>query len=259
MDALIGVTGFVGGTLLRQRAFDRGFASADIADIRGGDYGLVVCAGAPAAKWIADGNPDADLANIQRLAGHLAEVLAAQFILVSTVEVFAQSAGVDEESAIDEANLTPYGRNRLWLERFVQKTFPNALIVRLPALVGPGLRKNAVFDLLNGNNLHLIDARATYQFYPMVNLWADISTALAADLEVLHLTSAPLRIDEVAEQGFGISFANRVEGRRPASYDFQTTHAAIFGSEGRYTYSRRESLIAIRAYAQSEPRSKPLA
>jgi hypothetical protein len=67
-----------------------------------------------------------------------------------------------------------------------------------------------------------------------------------------------LRIDEVAEQGFGIPFANGVEGR-PASYDFQTTHAAIFGSEGRYTYSRRESLIAIRAYAQSEPRSKPLA
>ena len=258
MDALIGVTGFVGGTLLRQRAFDHGFASADIADIRGGDYDLVVCAGAPAAKWIADGNPEADLANIKRLASCLADVLAARFILVSTVDVFARSAGVDEQSVIDEANLTPYGRNRLWLERFVREKFPNVLIVRLPGLVGPGLRKNAVFDLLNGNNLHLIDARATYQFYPMVNLWADLSAALAADLDVLHLTSAPLRIDEVAEQGFGRSFDNRVDGRQPASYDFQTAHAAIFGGQGRYTYSRRESLIAIRAYAQSEPRSLPL-
>ena len=33
----------------------------------------------------------------------------------------------------------------------------------------------------------------------------------------------------------------------------QTRHAALFGAGGRYQYSARESIQAIRAYAQSEP------
>jgi hypothetical protein len=259
VDALIGRTGFVGGTLLRQRTFDRGFSSADIADIRGGDFGTVVCAGAPAAKWIADRDSAADLANIQGLADNLAAIRAERFILISTVDVFADSAGVDEDSPIEEHGLTAYGRNRVWLERFVAERFPGALIVRLPGLVGPGLRKNAVFDFRNGNNLPMIDARAVYQFYPMVNLWSDLQTAMAADLSLLHLTAEPLSIAEVAGEGFGLSFDNQVEGRQPARYDFQTRHAALFGGRGRYSYDRRESLMAIRAYAQSEPASQPLA
>lgn len=93
MDALIGDTGFVGRTLLRQRGFGERFASRNIADIRGRDYDMVVCAAAPAAKWIADRDPEADLANIAALADHLAEITARRLILVSTVDVFPDSRG----------------------------------------------------------------------------------------------------------------------------------------------------------------------
>ena len=232
MDALIGATGFVGSTLLRHRGFDQTYSSADIAAIRGHSHGLVVCAGAPAAKWIADADPEADLANIQGLAGHLAATRAERFVLISTVDVFADSAGMDEASPTDDAGLTAYGRNRLWLERFVSDRFAGALIVRLPGLVGPGLRKNALFDLRNDNNLHLIDARGVFQFYPMVNLWGDLQRALEAGITLLHLTAAPLDICEVAREGFGLEFANRVEGRAPARYDLRTRHAALFGGAG---------------------------
>lgn len=43
--------------------------------------------------------------------------------------------------------LPAYGRNRLQLERWVREDYPNALIVRLPALYGIGLKKNFLFDL----------------------------------------------------------------------------------------------------------------
>jgi hypothetical protein len=33
----------------------------------------------------------------------------------------------------------------------------------------------------------------------------------------------------------------------------QTRHATLFGAQGPYQYSQRETLQAIRAYAQSEP------
>jgi dTDP-4-dehydrorhamnose reductase len=259
MDALIGHTGFVGGTLLRQRPFDKLYASSNIAEVRGAGFDTVICAAAPAAKWIADRDPHADLANIQKLAAELGAMHAKRFVLISTVDVFAHNQGKDEDSPLTEPDLTPYGRNRGWLERFVKERFPDALIVRLPGLVGPGLRKNVIFDFHNGNNLNVVDARAVFQFYPMVNLWNDLQVAQRAGLELLHLTAEPLSVADVAREGFGFEFDNHVETRTPPRYDFQTRHAAAFGGRGRYTYSRAESLLAIRAYAQSEPRGKPLA
>lgn len=259
MDGLIGSTGFVGGTLLRQRGFDRLFASANIAEIDGQRFDTLICAGAPAAKWIANADPDADRTNIESLAGHMARTEADHLILISTVDVFADSSGVDEDSAIDETTLTAYGRNRLWLERFVRERFASSTIVRLPGLVGPGLRKNAIFDLRNGNAIEKLDPRAAYQFYPMVNLWRDIAAARAAGLALVHLTATPLTLADAAGEGFGQPLPPPSQGGAPVRYDFQTKHAALFGSGGRYTYSRRESLMAIRAYAQSEPPSAPLA
>lgn len=258
-DALVGWSGFVGQTLLRQRVFDRQYRSTDIAEIRGLEADLVVCAGAPAQKWIADREPEADRAGLEALARHLEQVQARRFVLISTVDVFADSRGADEASDPDAAPTGAYGRNRRWLEQWVADRFPLALIVRLPGLVGPGLRKNAIFDLHNDNNVSAIDSRGVYQFYPMVNLWADLRTALEADLRLVHLTAEPVSVADVAGEGFGRDFDNRVEGREPAVYDLRTRHAALFGGAGDYQYSRRDSIMAIRAYAQSESAAKPLA
>lgn len=253
MDALIGWSGFVGSTLLKQRSFDRCYRSSDIADIRGKDFKTIICAGAPAQKWIADTDPAADKANIDSLAALLATVRAEHFILISTVDVFSDSRGATESTSTPDYGLSPYGSNRLWLEQAVAATFAKHLIVRLPGLVGPGLRKNAVFDFHNDNNLHSIDARAVYQFYPMVNLWSDLETASDAQLRLVHLTSAPVSVKQLADDGFGRAFDNQVESRAPANYDLRTQYSALFGGSGEYTYSQRESLLAVRAYGQSEP------
>lgn len=259
MDALIGWTGYVGSTLLAQRNFDRRFRSTDIGELVGSSYRSVVCAGAPAQKWIADSDPATDRANIEHLASMLDRTNAERFVLISTVDVFADSRGATEATLTTMDGLSPYGANRLWLEQFVEARFTNSLVVRLPGLVGPGLRKNAVFDLRNQNNLEAIDAHAVYQFYPMVNLSDDIAVAERAQMQVVHLVAAPLAIAEVAASGFGIRFDNEVVGRTPPHYDLRTQHAELFGGVGDYMYSRRESLLAIRAYAQSEPRSNAVA
>lgn len=250
-DALIGYSGYVGQALLRQRTFGHLFRSSNIADIRGGSFEMVVCAGAPAQKWIANGNPEQDLENLESLMSELATVTCRRFVLISTVDVFSDPAGADEDTPVIEQDLSAYGRNRRLLELFVERTFPECLIVRLPGLVGPGLRKNVVFDLLNNNALESVDSRGVFQFYPMVNLWSDISVALSEEFKLIHLTAAPIQVEEVAKFGFGVDFVNHLS-KAPASYDFRTKHAVTFGGSGSYQYSRRESLIAIRAYAQSE-------
>ena len=145
-----------------------------------------------------------------------------------------------------------YGLHRRLLEKFVEQYFPSYLIVRLPGLVGPGLRKNVIFDFLNNNNLHAIESRGVFQFYPMINLWYDIQIALKAGLSLVHLTAEPISVADVSLQGFGRPFMQTLENP-PARYDMQTRHAQIFGSLGQYQYSARETIQAIRAYAQSEP------
>ncbi|CAK2394993.1 hypothetical protein VCRA2116O29_1280001 [Vibrio crassostreae] len=49
-DALIGFSGFVGKTLLKQRDFDHHYRSTNIEQIQNNRFDTVVCAGAPTQK-----------------------------------------------------------------------------------------------------------------------------------------------------------------------------------------------------------------
>jgi len=253
-SALVGETGFVGSMLLKQVPFTSLYRSTTIRGINGKTFNTVVCSAAPAQKWIANRDPSADRENISNLIAHLQTVTCQTFILISTVDVFKTPIGVDEDTPIYEEGLHAYGLHRRLLEMFVQSHFANHLIVRLPGLVGPGLRKNVIFDFLNENNLQAIDSRSVFQFYPMVNLWWDIQTALNAGLKLVHLTAEPISVAEVSEQGFGKYFDHQGPNAL-VRYDLRTRHAAIFGATGGYQYSQRETLQAVRAYAQSEPRA----
>lgn len=254
MNALIGFSGFVGSSLLKQTHFDALFRSTNIGDIIKQSFDTVVCAAAPAQKWMANREPVSDRQKIDNLISHIKTIQCKTFILISTVDVFKNSVGVDEDTPVDEVALHAYGLHRRLLEKFVEAHFPQHLIVRLPGLVGPGLRKNVIFDFLNENNLHAIDSRAVFQFYPMVNLWYDIQTALHAGLKRVHLTAEPISVAAVSQEGFGKTFTHDL-GNAPTRYEMRTRHAKIFGASGYYQYSARETIQAIRAYAQSEAKT----
>ena len=164
--ALIGYTGFVGSTLRQQTTFDALYHSANVETLQGQSYDLVVVAAAPAAKWIANANPAQDLTNINRLTSALKTMNARQVVLVSTIDAYPTPIGVDEHTPIDRAAGAAYGRHRLALEDFVCDHFPTS-VVRLPALFGAGLRKNALHDLVHDHEVHKVDSRGIHQFYDM--------------------------------------------------------------------------------------------
>lgn len=249
--ALIGHSGFVGSTLKKQTEFSHLYRSTDIQDIRGQEFDLVVCAGISAKKWLANKNPETDLQAIESLMGHLKEVNTKQFVLISTVDVFKNPVEVDESSPVDTEGLHAYGRHRFQFEQFVQEQFKNSLIVRLPGLVGPGLQKNIIFDFLNNNNIEQIDSRHMFQFYPMVNLWADLQVALSNNIPLVHLTSAPMTVQELIKQTLFKDFS-QVVADKPLKYDFRTQYGKLYGVMAPYQYSANEVYLAVRAYFQSE-------
>lgn len=250
-QALVGHTGFVGGNLAAQSRFDACFNSKTIDAIAGRRFDRVVVSGMPAAKWIANGDPAGDRATLDRLWGDLRQVTAAEVVVISTVDVYPNPAGVDEDTPIDASAQQPYGLHRLELERRAAAHFPRVLSVRLPGLFGPGLKKNAIYDLLHGNETHKIHANGVFQFYNLARLTSDIAVSLAAGLDVVNFATEPVSVREVAREAFGIDFTNDT-GTKPARYDVRSKHAARFGGANGYLQSRREVLADLRAFVRLE-------
>jgi len=245
---LIGHTGFVGETLKLQASFDGTFSRINMADSKDTFSELLVCSAAPAQKWWANSNPQEDFDNICNLVNSLESMKAKHAVLISTVDVFDRPIGVDEDSTPDPSGQNAYGRNRRHLELEFTKSFEDSTIVRLPGLVGHGLRKNALFDLKHANQTASLNADSIFQFYPMENLWTDLSLALDNDLEVIHLTSEPISLGEVAQSIFGVQLSGMPSAAR---YDFQTKHGKLWAKHRRYQYSAIQSLAAIRGYRES--------
>lgn len=148
--ALIGHTGFVGGNLARQTEFDACYASRTIQDIRGRFFDLLVICAVPAAMWLANNQPEQDRANIASLFDHLRTTRARRAVLISTIAVYADPASRPNEAS-DQGyeRRKAYGLHRREFEEMLASHFPSLLSLRLPALFGPGLSKNFLFDLIN--------------------------------------------------------------------------------------------------------------
>jgi hypothetical protein len=249
-NGLIGYTGFVGSTLNKVGRFERRYNSRNIDDIRGQRFNRLVCAGATAAKWIANQNPEDDLASIQRLTSALEQVEAHEFILVSTVDVFSDPIGVLEDTPILE-NPQAYGRNRFILEQGVQRIFPHAQIIRLPGLFGHGLKKNILFDLIHNNNVEAISMETTFQWYPVARLPADLDIFISTRLPLLHIAPQPLATGALVSRYFADD-ASRLLGRATISYDMRTNHPSLFGSPlGHYHFSAVQTVDAIGEFLEA--------
>lgn len=249
---LVGSTGFVGGVIAGQRQIDSGFHRPNIATIRGRAFARLYVAGAPAQKWLANSDPEGDERNIDALVEHLRQVQAETLVLVSTIDVYPDPIGVDEGvSVAPEDHEQAYGRNRLHLEKAVQEHFPRVLVVRLPGLFGPGLRKNLVYDLLHDRE-EFAHRASSFQFYDMRRFCDDLDTALAAGLELINFATAPVAAHEVGEAVFGRELS-RVEGA-PVHYDMRTLHAELYGGDASsgYMQSADDVLAAMSGFVAQE-------
>jgi nucleoside-diphosphate-sugar epimerase len=253
MRALIGHTGFVGGNLQPQAEFDAVYHSATIETLRGQACDLIVCAGAPAVKWVANADPDADWANLARLIDVIRSAPCRSLVLISTVDVYASPIGVDERTVPDATRTgNAYGYHRRQLELAVQATEADVTIVRLPALFGEGLKKNVIYDLLHDHQVDRIHPDGAFQYYNLDWLWADIERVRTAGVREVNLAVPPLTVREVAETCFGRAFENPLATGGPALYDMKTVHSSLWGRTDGYSHGRDEVLSSLRAFVQRQ-------
>lgn len=253
--ALIGYTGFVGSNIAAKYQFDDEYNTSNINEIDGQEYDLVVSAATYAEMWRINQNPEKDLAQINGLIDHLRNIKTKKFVLISTVGVYKNPNGSNEDTSIEIEGLSPYGVNRYHLEKFISDNF-EALIIRLPGLLGDGLKKNAIYDLLHNNMTEKIHQASAYQYYNLGNIWKDIQIAITNHLSLVNFATEPVRNDEVATHCFGLdSFDQKPEGVALVFWDMHSKHATLFGGKNPYLYNKQQELDDIKAFVEHE-RSK---
>lgn len=145
---LVGNTGLVGRNLAASHPFDGMYHKANIEESFGADNGLVVYSGLPCNELAANADPNADFARAEQALENIDRMKPEKLVLVSTTQVYARSAGVYEDTRPEAQKASAYGKNRYALESWVRDAYPEALIIRLPALFGEGLNRNFIHDML---------------------------------------------------------------------------------------------------------------
>lgn len=251
---LIGSTGFVGRTLHEQLTFDLEVHRPNVTSLCGAEIDLLVCAGLPAAKWLANREPLDDFTNMAALAAVLDTLTVDRFVLISTIDVYPACAGVSECDVPPLDNPQGYGRNRAWFERFIHSRFPRSLTLRLPALYGMHLRKNLVFDLLEHRHEQIsgVHADSTFQFWDVAQTWSLVERALDEEIPVVNVATEPTTAQEVADV-FDVRLGT---AGTPVHYDMHTRHGlALAGREGPYLRTSAETLLGISALRDAWGRS----
>jgi len=183
---VIGAEGFVGSAFVRRLRAAHGVELREVtrrnyAEFAGKESDLVVDAACNSKKYLSERDPLQDFE--QSVAHRLRTLLdfPARFQLhVSSVDVYSQldsSEATAEAVPVDPGRTSRYGVNKLLAEMLVERYADRWLILRLAGMVGSGLRKNPVYDILHGTPIY-IHPDSQYQFMNSDDV-ARIALALA--------------------------------------------------------------------------------
>lgn len=168
---VLGGQGFVGSAIVRA-AREQGHTVAAITrenreEWRGRHCDVLIDANGNSKKYLARSEPARDFdASVAAVLRSLLDFPCRRYVYLSSIDVYPR---VDdhrsnrETATIDPARLSPYGLHKFLAEQLVRSYAPHWLLCRLGGMVGEGLWKNPVFDILNDQPLR-VHADSQYQY-----------------------------------------------------------------------------------------------
>ena len=137
------------------------------AQFRGGESDVVIDAAGNTTKFLADQDPAAEFdASVTHRLRTLLDFPARLHLHLSSVDIYSDLASPEttrEDTPVDISRSSRYGAHKFLAEQLVRHYASRWLIVRVGGMVGPGLRKNPVHDILHGEPLR-IHPESQYQF-----------------------------------------------------------------------------------------------
>ena len=246
--ALIGYTGFVGSNLLSSQKWSALINSTNINDYSGESFDYALIAVGDARKWLANKCGALDQDHILNIFFALERMSFKKIDLITTVDVYGDNY-VDSDSINEESIIfsnEPYGLNRLLLENLIVREFKNVQIFRLPGLVGKGLKKNLIFDLVNKREdfLKNYHPESRFQYVDLSLLGSFIKNIGFSEGRVVNFVSEPLSVEEIGGV-FGFDYSHFNKSAKVIKYNVRTK----FNSDG-YFYNKADVLKMLRSYAR---------
>lgn len=134
---------------------------------RGLSCDLLINANGNSRKPLARQSPLEDFdASVRSVRASLLDFPCSLYVHISSCDVYpdcSSAALTREDLPLDPVRQSPYGFHKYLAELCVQHAAPRWLIARCGGFIGPGLKKNAIFDVLGGGPLWL-DPASRLQF-----------------------------------------------------------------------------------------------
>lgn len=120
---------------------------------------LLINANGNSKKFLAKENPLLEFdASVRSMRQSLIDFPAKKYIFLSSCDVYPDCSNPEltkEDTVIDISVQSPYGFHKYLAEQCVHHCHSDWLIFRMGGFVGEGLKKNAIFDILEGEKLWL--------------------------------------------------------------------------------------------------------
>ena len=216
--------GYVCEGIVRETSESHGITSCDV----------LVMAHANPHKWKANADPWWDFGQtVASTARYCHTIKAGCTVFISSVDVYGDvttQKGTDEVQDQSGAQTHTYGTHKFIAESYVRRFSQSYLILRLPALVGPGLTKNPIYDYFAPDKDVMISPKSRLNIIHV----QDVARALASLLdtgvrnEILNIAAIdqlelgtlaevfglPLTLQEGADQTIQVYDINTVRAQR---------------------------------------------
>ncbi len=167
---VLGGKGFVGSAFVRVASKRHRVAvitRQNYEHHRGRSCDLLINANGNSKKFLADQDPAAEFdASVASVLRSLVDFPARRYVYLSTIDVYPcvdDPRRNRETAAIDPAWQSRYGLHKHLAEQVVRRYAASWLICRLGGMVGAGMWKNSIFDILHDRPLR-VSAASEYQF-----------------------------------------------------------------------------------------------
>jgi nucleoside-diphosphate-sugar epimerase len=177
-------------------------------------------------------------------------VRASRVVVISTVDVYPSTMGVDESSDCHSAPNHAYGTNRLYFEDAMRGLFQDVTIIRISGVFGPHLKKNVIYDLIHENCTDRINPESSFQYYNVSNLWRDLQQVMAKRIRLINFVSEPIRTREIIQR----LFPDKPFGSQPmpqADYDVRTLCSGAFDGPRHYLFSAQQTMGELEAFVRA--------
>lgn len=182
MIFILGGGGFVGSAFARlceSRGLDHAVVTrSNYSEHAGKSCEVLINADGNSSKRLGESDPARDFElSVLSVKRSLVDFKFSKYVMVSSCEVYPDVSSPQttrEDAELSPAAQTPYGFHKRLAELCVMHACGDWLVLRLAGMVGPGLKKNPIHDVLHGGPLWVSpDSRMQYMHTDDVASLAD--------------------------------------------------------------------------------------